>query len=588
MSAQRGLQLRQTNLSGDLMEKFHVGGEEGSTNMMKPNKISSHHRKSRSDVSTLQAFASDGFIGNKILVNAVPHESSLFSSSMSDLFSRKLMLLGNEVLPNQVSRTIASQHEEDPYESLKDIEAETIGNLLPDEDDLFSGVIDELGYNTRASTGNDFEDFDMFSSGGGMELEGDDHLSSGKRVYDLGGVSSCQQGSSGKHPFGEHPSRTLFVRNINSNVEDSELQALFEQYGDIRTLYTACKHRGFVMVSYCDLRAAQNAMRALQSRLLRRRKLDIHYSIPKGNPPEKDINHGMLVLSNLDSSVSNDELQQIFGFYGEIREICESPEEHHKRFIEFYDVRAAEAALRALNRSEIAGKQISLEPGNPGIATSCRMQQSQKEQDEPILCQSIRDNSLSGHMAAISSGLMDNGTNQGLQFSMKQYTNTFIENAFHRNSSVPNTLPSPLGLTSAGKILGVSESNNFIEGRKFSPIPSHHPHSFPEYHDSLANGISFNSPSAMEDLASNIGLRMTEAVDHRNIQGMSSTRNLVELNGGGFGSSKNRSSQLYGFPYTWNNSNLHQQHPSNPMIMQNSQFINGACAPASSSDAWVS
>lgn len=32
----------------------------------------------------------------------------------------------------------------------------------------------------------------------------------------------------GEHPYGEHPSRTLFVRNINSNVEDSELRALFE------------------------------------------------------------------------------------------------------------------------------------------------------------------------------------------------------------------------------------------------------------------------------------------------------------------------------------------------------------------------
>ena len=33
---------------------------------------------------------------------------------------------------------------------------------------------------------------------------------------------------SGEHPLGEHPSRTLFVRNINSNVEDSELRSLFE------------------------------------------------------------------------------------------------------------------------------------------------------------------------------------------------------------------------------------------------------------------------------------------------------------------------------------------------------------------------
>lgn len=32
----------------------------------------------------------------------------------------------------------------------------------------------------------------------------------------------------GEHPYGEHPSRTLFVRNINSNVEDIELKSLFE------------------------------------------------------------------------------------------------------------------------------------------------------------------------------------------------------------------------------------------------------------------------------------------------------------------------------------------------------------------------
>lgn len=36
------------------------------------------------------------------------------------------------------------------------------------------------------------------------------------------------------------------------------------------------------------------------------------------------------------------------------------------KFIEFYDVRAAEAALRSLNKSEIAGKRIKLEPSRPG------------------------------------------------------------------------------------------------------------------------------------------------------------------------------------------------------------------------------
>lgn len=46
-------------------------------------------------------------------------------------------------------------------------------------------------------------------------------------------------------------------------------------------LYTACRHRGFVMISYYDIRAAQNAKRELQNKPLKRRKLDIHYSIPK-------------------------------------------------------------------------------------------------------------------------------------------------------------------------------------------------------------------------------------------------------------------------------------------------------------------
>lgn len=48
------------------------------------------------------------------------------------------------------------------------------------------------------------------------------------------------------------------------------------------------------------------------------------------------------------------------------RQIRETPHKKHHKFIEFYDVRAAEAALRALNRSDIAGKRIKLEPSRPG------------------------------------------------------------------------------------------------------------------------------------------------------------------------------------------------------------------------------
>lgn len=138
-----------------------------------------------------------------------------------------MRLYGNDVLSDQPI-IVGSLPDEEKYKSLEEMEADTIGNLLPDEDDLFSSVVDELGYNSHTRTNDDLEDFDLFSSGGGMELEGDEYLSSTKRTSGLDGDSGLFGSSKGKLPFAEQPSRTLFVRNINSSVEDFELKALFE------------------------------------------------------------------------------------------------------------------------------------------------------------------------------------------------------------------------------------------------------------------------------------------------------------------------------------------------------------------------
>ncbi|XP_023518344.1 protein MEI2-like 3 isoform X2 [Cucurbita pepo subsp. pepo] len=317
------------------------------------------------------------------------------SSSVTTLFSSSLPVLPHANL-NMVDKRVAIQSVDDisshfknlkpglegDDDMLEDIETHAIGHLLPDdEEELLAGIMDDLDLNGLPSSLEDLEECDIFSSGGGLELETDAQqkasIGSSRAGLSDGIVGSVVPPHTysngigtvaGEHPYGEHPSRTLFVRNINSSVEDSELRALFEQYGDIRTLYTACKHRGFVMISYYDIRAARTAMRALQNKPLRRRKLDIHFSIPKNNPSEKDINQGTLVAFNLDPSIPNEDLLQIFGVYGEVKEIRETPHKRHHKFIEYYDVRAAEAALKALNRSDIVGKRIKLEPSRPGGA----------------------------------------------------------------------------------------------------------------------------------------------------------------------------------------------------------------------------
>ncbi|OMO82834.1 hypothetical protein COLO4_22797 [Corchorus olitorius] len=340
----------------------------------------------------------------------VPGSDAYNASSDATLFSSSLPVLPHEKLNSndtdnnyQSLDDIASglnnlRQDAEGNDPLGDIEAHALGSLLPDdENELLAGIMDDFDLSGLPSSLEDLEEYDLFGSGGGMELEtepqesltigmskvslSDAVVGNGMPNYGLpNGVGTI----AGEHPYGEHPSRTLFVRNINSNVEDSELRALFEQYGDIRTLYTACKHRGFVMISYYDIRSARTAMRALQNKPLRRRKLDIHFSIPKDNPSEKDINQGTLVVFNLDPSVSNEDLRQIFGVYGEVKEIRETPHKRHHKFIEFYDVRAAEQALKALNRSDIAGKRIKLEPSRPGGARRNLMLQlnQELEQDE--------------------------------------------------------------------------------------------------------------------------------------------------------------------------------------------------------------
>lgn len=230
-------------------------------------------------------------------------------------------LTSSDAFVNQAVNTTQPNFVEDEvFASLEEIEAQTIGDLLPDDDDdLLSGAIHDPRYVAQSNKA-DVED-DLFCSVGGMELESSDNFSC-KKEYDYGGAfSGGGMGLSNllanNLPHGEQPSRTLFVRNIDSNMDDMELRgffevflldfglviisfliffssmpfcpfligcilsAFFQRYGDIRTLYTSSRCHGFIMVSYYDIRAAESAARVLQTKSIRGQKLDIQFCISK-------------------------------------------------------------------------------------------------------------------------------------------------------------------------------------------------------------------------------------------------------------------------------------------------------------------
>jgi hypothetical protein len=134
-----------------------------------------------------------------------------------------------------------------------DFDLRQIDDLLPDEDDLFAGITNEIDPSAAQpnNPAEELEEFDVFGSGGGMELDSDplEGITSGLGNTSIGdglrgsGVNTNFCGSNspgavaGENPFGEHPSRTLFVKNLNTNVEDSELRSLFEVLTPLQIRY---------------------------------------------------------------------------------------------------------------------------------------------------------------------------------------------------------------------------------------------------------------------------------------------------------------------------------------------------------------
>merc|ERR1711916_338103 len=145
----------------------------------------------------------------------------------------------------------------------------------------------------------------------------------------------------------EHPSRTLFVRNLANDTDPLALQSEFEQFGPVRSIYANCKYRGFVMISFFDIRHAKAAMLVLNGKKVLGKKMDIHYALPKDNPGERESNQGTLVVFNLDTSMSDDDIRAVFAEHGEVKDIRSTPNKNTHKFVEFFDVRDAERALLA-------------------------------------------------------------------------------------------------------------------------------------------------------------------------------------------------------------------------------------------------
>lgn len=159
--------------------------------------------------------------------------------------------------------------------------------------------------------------------------------------------------------------RVLIVNGLPEKFDESDLARLVNPPSQVNTWERNAN--GSVILEFYDLRSANTYRQRFEGATFDGDPLEVKYgSARKRTDNDRPANNGTLVLFRVPPSLVNWELSDIFSKYGEIRQIRCTPTKPGQRFIEFWDTRAAAAALEEMNGKFVAGSKISIEFSVPG------------------------------------------------------------------------------------------------------------------------------------------------------------------------------------------------------------------------------
>jgi len=228
----------------------------------------------------------------------------------------------------------------------------------------------------------------------------------GPRPGSFSSLNSSTHGGTQKSALGMHPgetpklgypylvSRTVRARKpVLGSIPYDVVRREFERFGPIRMFLYKPSENGesrmvrqldpdriseYPTVSYFDLRHASQAAKVLAHLGLQflslpeeAHLLNMYQNTPLlvSNPSLSsqsslstgDCNQGTIVVFNIDPGMSLDVLWNLFGAHGEVKEIRETAHKRNHKFVEYYDIRDAEKAIRNLNKTEFNGKRLKIE-----------------------------------------------------------------------------------------------------------------------------------------------------------------------------------------------------------------------------------
>ncbi|KAJ0537064.1 putative RNA recognition motif domain, nucleotide-binding alpha-beta plait domain superfamily [Helianthus annuus] len=155
----------------------------------------------------------------------------------------------------------------------------------------------------------------------------------------------------------------LFVKNLDSSVNDAELQEVFEVFGVI----SSCKiardgdgvSKGFGFIQFCSEDSASCALSALNGSVLHGKILTVAKFLKKSERKEPQFTN--VYVKNLDKDFTESSLREKFSEYGKITSaVIMNDAEGKSRgfgFVNFESQESAMKAINGLNGAEIGTKK---------------------------------------------------------------------------------------------------------------------------------------------------------------------------------------------------------------------------------------
>jgi RNA recognition motif-containing protein len=160
--------------------------------------------------------------------------------------------------------------------------------------------------------------------------------------------------------------RGIVISNLEPDVTSEDILKVSSDFGAVEFVELKDLRSGIVAnVRFFDLRSAMGMRRDFRS--VCARPWMLQFAVPQ---PIKDRKHppnnGTIVIFHLLEGVSDGQLKEELSRFGQIRQIRSPPDRMTQRFVEFWDSRCAEAALRGLRGRIILNSRISVEFSLPG------------------------------------------------------------------------------------------------------------------------------------------------------------------------------------------------------------------------------